>query len=204
MGSRSGDRSPGDGGLNRQRRRAYTSVMSLLGVMTEKGLLKRRLKGRGYLYEARVAREKRWARCCATCWPGRLRVRRPHWWPNCWTSRARRRVNWRKSARPSIVFGKVVEVTNVAARPSRRFGMAAAYLDVVALSLAGDAGCRIVESLVPAGSGAEHANSLLAGACRLAGHGCLPPGNHRSRHLRDQNRLGNVGRRTRGGGPYTG
>jgi predicted transcriptional regulator len=44
--------------LNRQRRRAYTSVMSLLGVMTEKGLLKRRLKGRGYLYEARVARAK--------------------------------------------------------------------------------------------------------------------------------------------------
>ena len=44
--------------LNRQRRRAYTSVMSLLGVMTEKGLLRRRLKGRGYVYEARVAREK--------------------------------------------------------------------------------------------------------------------------------------------------
>ena len=44
--------------LNRRRRRAYTSVMSLLGVMTEKGLLKRRQKGRGYLYEARVAREK--------------------------------------------------------------------------------------------------------------------------------------------------
>ena len=44
--------------LNRQRRRAYTSVMSLLGVMTDKGLLKRRLKGRGYVYEARVAREK--------------------------------------------------------------------------------------------------------------------------------------------------
>jgi BlaI family transcriptional regulator, penicillinase repressor len=44
--------------LNRRRRRAYTSVMSLLGVMTDKGLLKRRLKGRAYLYEARVAREK--------------------------------------------------------------------------------------------------------------------------------------------------
>ena len=44
--------------LNRQRRRAYTSVMSLLGVMTDKGLLRRRLKGRGYVYEARVAREK--------------------------------------------------------------------------------------------------------------------------------------------------
>ncbi len=44
--------------LNRRRRRAYTSVMSLLGVMTDKGLLKRRRKGRGYLYEARVARKK--------------------------------------------------------------------------------------------------------------------------------------------------
>jgi len=44
--------------LNRQRRRAYTSVMSLLGVMTDKGLLRRRLRGRGYVYEARVAREK--------------------------------------------------------------------------------------------------------------------------------------------------
>jgi BlaI family transcriptional regulator, penicillinase repressor len=44
--------------LNRRRRRAYTSVMSLLGVMTDKGLLKRRPKGRAYLYEARVEREK--------------------------------------------------------------------------------------------------------------------------------------------------
>jgi BlaI family transcriptional regulator, penicillinase repressor len=44
--------------LTRRRRRAYTSVMSLLGVMTDKGLLKRRLKGRAFLYEARVAREK--------------------------------------------------------------------------------------------------------------------------------------------------
>jgi len=44
--------------LNRRRRRAYTSVMSLLGVMTDKGLLKRRKQGRGYVYEPRVAREK--------------------------------------------------------------------------------------------------------------------------------------------------
>lgn len=44
--------------LNARRRRAYTSVMSLLGVMTDKRLLKRRPKGRAYLYEARVAREK--------------------------------------------------------------------------------------------------------------------------------------------------
>lgn len=44
--------------LNRRRRRAYTSVMSLLGVMTDKCLLKRRRKGRGYVYEPRVARER--------------------------------------------------------------------------------------------------------------------------------------------------
>jgi BlaI family transcriptional regulator, penicillinase repressor len=44
--------------LNRRRHRAYTSVMSLLGVMTDKGLLKRKRKGRGYEYQARVAREK--------------------------------------------------------------------------------------------------------------------------------------------------
>lgn len=44
--------------LNRQRPRAYTSVMSLLEVMTEKRLLKRRRQGRGYQYEPCVAREK--------------------------------------------------------------------------------------------------------------------------------------------------
>jgi BlaI family transcriptional regulator, penicillinase repressor len=43
--------------LNRRRHRAYTSVMSLLGVMADKHLLKRRLKGRAFVYEARVARE---------------------------------------------------------------------------------------------------------------------------------------------------
>ena len=44
--------------LNETRRRAYTSVMSLLGVMTEKGLLTREPKGRAYVYRAKVAREK--------------------------------------------------------------------------------------------------------------------------------------------------
>ena len=44
--------------LNRRRQRAYTSVMSLLGVMTDKGLLRREPKGRAFLYEVRVAREK--------------------------------------------------------------------------------------------------------------------------------------------------
>ena len=44
--------------LNETRRRAYTSVMSLLGVMTNKGLLTREPKGRAYVYRAKVAREK--------------------------------------------------------------------------------------------------------------------------------------------------
>lgn len=44
--------------LNETRPRAYTSVMSLLGVMTQKGLLSRQAKGRAYLYRAKVAREK--------------------------------------------------------------------------------------------------------------------------------------------------
>jgi BlaI family transcriptional regulator, penicillinase repressor len=44
--------------LNRERHRAYTSVMSLLGVMTEKGLLKRQTKGRGFVYEPCVDQEK--------------------------------------------------------------------------------------------------------------------------------------------------
>ncbi len=44
--------------LNHQRRRAYTSVMSLLGVMTDKGLLARQPQGRAFLYRAAVGREK--------------------------------------------------------------------------------------------------------------------------------------------------
>ncbi len=44
--------------LNETRQRAYTSVMSLLGVMTEKGLLTRQPKGRAFLYRAKVGREK--------------------------------------------------------------------------------------------------------------------------------------------------
>lgn len=44
--------------LNETRRRAYTSVMSLLGVMTDKGQLTREPKGRAFLYRARVGREK--------------------------------------------------------------------------------------------------------------------------------------------------
>jgi len=44
--------------LNRRRRRHYTSVMSLLGVMTEKRLLRRRPSGRAFVYEARVGRQQ--------------------------------------------------------------------------------------------------------------------------------------------------
>lgn len=39
-------------------RRAYTSVMSLLNVMTDKKLLKRKAKGRAFVYENRLEREK--------------------------------------------------------------------------------------------------------------------------------------------------
>lgn len=38
--------------LNAQRPRAYTSVMSLMNVMTDKGLLKRTEAGRAFIYEA--------------------------------------------------------------------------------------------------------------------------------------------------------
>ena len=44
--------------LNRRRPRAYMSVMSLLGVMTDKGLLRRRARGRAFVYQAKLAREK--------------------------------------------------------------------------------------------------------------------------------------------------
>jgi BlaI family transcriptional regulator, penicillinase repressor len=40
--------------LNQGRRRAYTSVMSLLEVMTEKWLLKRRPAGRAFVYSPAV------------------------------------------------------------------------------------------------------------------------------------------------------
>ncbi|NLE60655.1 MAG: BlaI/MecI/CopY family transcriptional regulator [Planctomycetes bacterium] len=40
--------------LNQSRPRAYTSVMSLLNVMTDKKLLRRKPDGRAFLYSARV------------------------------------------------------------------------------------------------------------------------------------------------------
>lgn len=44
--------------LNKRRKRHYTSVMSLLNVMTEKRQLKRRTCGRAFLYEAAIDRQR--------------------------------------------------------------------------------------------------------------------------------------------------
>ncbi len=44
--------------LNPTRRRAYTTVMSLMNVMFEKGLLEREPKGRAFVYKPRATRKK--------------------------------------------------------------------------------------------------------------------------------------------------
>jgi predicted transcriptional regulator len=44
--------------LGRQRPRAYTSVMSLLNVMTDKGMVARHPEGRAFAYSAALAREQ--------------------------------------------------------------------------------------------------------------------------------------------------
>ena len=44
--------------LNKKRLRAYTSVMSLMNVMTEKGLLRQKPKGRAFVYSARISQNK--------------------------------------------------------------------------------------------------------------------------------------------------
>ncbi len=44
--------------LGNRRRRAYTSVMSLLNVMNEKGLLRRRPRGNAFVYQARSGPRK--------------------------------------------------------------------------------------------------------------------------------------------------
>ena len=44
--------------LNETRRRAYTSVMSLLEVMFDKRLVKRRPQSRAFVYSAAVSKEK--------------------------------------------------------------------------------------------------------------------------------------------------
>ena len=43
---------------NRRRPRAYTSVMSLLGVMTDKGLVVRKPQGRAFVYAPKAGRQK--------------------------------------------------------------------------------------------------------------------------------------------------
>jgi len=44
--------------LNQERPRAYTSVMSLMNVMVEKGLLGTKPKGRAFLYSARISQAR--------------------------------------------------------------------------------------------------------------------------------------------------
>ena len=44
--------------LKPKRPRAYTSVMSLMNVMAEKGLLNQKPKGRAFIYSAKVSRNK--------------------------------------------------------------------------------------------------------------------------------------------------
>ena len=44
--------------LNEKRPRAYTSVMSLMNVMAEKGLLGQKPKGRAFVYSAKVSQQK--------------------------------------------------------------------------------------------------------------------------------------------------
>ena len=44
--------------LNKPRPRAYTSVMSLMTIMAEKGLLSQKPRGRAYVYSAKVTRAK--------------------------------------------------------------------------------------------------------------------------------------------------
>lgn len=43
--------------LNKDRERAYTSVMSLMNVMAEKGLVNRQPEGRAFRYDAAIAQE---------------------------------------------------------------------------------------------------------------------------------------------------
>ncbi|MBA7713415.1 Penicillinase repressor [subsurface metagenome] len=44
--------------LRPKRPRAYTSVMSLMNVMAEKGMLNQKPKGRAFIYSAKVSRDK--------------------------------------------------------------------------------------------------------------------------------------------------
>jgi len=44
--------------LNERKRRAYTSVMSLMTVMAEKGQLRQKPRGRAFVYSARISRAR--------------------------------------------------------------------------------------------------------------------------------------------------
>ena len=44
--------------VSRTRKRAYTSVMTLMDIMFHKGLLKRELKGRAFVYRPKATRKK--------------------------------------------------------------------------------------------------------------------------------------------------
>lgn len=44
--------------LNQRRPRAYTSIMSLLNIMTDKGLVTREPQGRAFVYKSRRPRER--------------------------------------------------------------------------------------------------------------------------------------------------
>ena len=44
--------------LNPKRPRAYTSVMSLMNIMAEKGQLTQKPKGRAYIYSVKISRDK--------------------------------------------------------------------------------------------------------------------------------------------------
>ncbi len=44
--------------LGPKRPRAYTTVMSLMNIMAEKGLLNQRPKGRAFIYSAKTSRDK--------------------------------------------------------------------------------------------------------------------------------------------------
>lgn len=44
--------------LNQERKRAYTSIMSILNIMTDKGQVTRKPHGRAFMYTAKRPREK--------------------------------------------------------------------------------------------------------------------------------------------------
>lgn len=44
--------------LNQERKRAYTSIMSILNIMTDKGQVTRKPHGRAFIYTAKRPREK--------------------------------------------------------------------------------------------------------------------------------------------------